>query len=463
MYQQIEVPQHVYCLGIGGIGVGALAEYLHHQGWQVSGSDTQPSAMTMRLQDLGVSIFNEHQVDHLENVDKVVYSSAIPSNHPVLKMALQRKIPVMQRGKLLADILSSYYSIVVAGTHGKTTTVSLMAYLLKAQGLNLNHFIGGSLNDGSGPVALADSQYMLAEADESDGSFLFMKPKIAVVTNIDPDHLATYQGDFSILKRSFLQFMSQVDENGLVVLCIDHPVVRELLPSIDRRVVTYGFSEDADFRASHYSQQELNSCFRLKTPTQFHEIEFNLPGQHNVLNLLACTAVAEHMNVLDEKGLSLLKDFPGVGRRLQLHLSKKFDDGYVHVFEDYGHHPCELEVTIKTLRQAWPDRRLVMIFQPHRYSRTHELFDEFVDVLGKVDLLLLMDVFSAGESTISEATSEALARGLCERSSLDPILVCGGDSVQSSLGAELKPGDIILFQGAGSIGRMAKDFSNYFS
>ena len=462
MQPWIKSSQRVYCLGIGGVGVGALAEYLHHQGCQVTGSDTQPSAMTMRLQHLGIPIFNEHQVEHLRDIDLVVYSSAIHPEHPVLQEAQALKIPLMQRGKLLANILQGYQSIVVAGTHGKTTTVSLLAYLMKAQGVSLNHFIGGTINGETSPIAINDSQYMLAEADESDGSFLFIHPNIAVITNIDADHLASYRDSFSVLKDSFRQFIAQVHADGLVVLCIDHPVVRELLPLVDRPVVTYGFSNDADYRADHYQQKELNSTFTLTTPSLTEEVQFNLPGQHNVLNLLASIAVADYLQGQKPLNLQAMGGFPGVGRRLQLHASCTFNEKAVHIFEDYGHHPEEIAVTINTLRQAWPDRRLIMAFQPHRYSRTQELFAEFSRVLSQVDALLLLDVFSAGEELIPGASSDELAGDIQAKYQVESTRVSDGDKLQAVLREKLLPGDVVLFQGAGSIGRMAKDFSLRF-
>ncbi len=462
MQQWIKSSQRIYCLGIGGVGVGALAEYLHHQGCVVTGSDTQPSAMTMRLQHLGIPIFNEHQIEHLQDVDMVVYSSAIHPKHPVLQAAQAQKIPLVQRGKLLANILQNYESIVVAGTHGKTTTASLLSYLMKAQGVALNHFIGGTINGEKSPIAITESRYMLAEADESDGSFLFIHPKIAVITNIDADHLVSYGDSFSVLKDSFRQFISQVQDDGLVVLCIDHPVVRELLPGVTRPVMTYGFSEDADYRASQYQQHELSSTFRLTTPCQSEVVPFNMPGQHNVLNLLASIAVAEHVQGMGELRLKALGQFPGVGRRLQLHASRSYRDQAVHIFEDYGHHPEEIAVTINTLRQAWPDRRLIMAFQPHRYSRTQELFAEFSRVLSQVDALLLLDVYSAGEALIPGASSDDLADCIQAQSLIQPTRVSDGDKLQSELRGQLLPGDMVLFQGAGSIGSMAKDFSLRF-
>lgn len=456
------IRQHVYCLGIGGIGVGALAEFLYLKGYRVSGSDCVPNAMTVHLQGLGIDIFHQHDISHLDGVDLVVYTSAVAEDHPVLQYAKVKGIPVVKRGQLLADCVRGYYNIVVAGTHGKTTTTALMSYLSQQAGLDPNYFIGGTIQGELSPVAVTGSHYMIAEADESDGSFLSLSSDIAIITNIDADHLETYQGDFELLKRSFLQFIHQVAEDGVVVLCVDNAVVRALLPEVERSIVTYGFSEDAHYRVSDYQQHALQSTFRLTTNQGEQDLTFSMPGQHNVLNAVACVAVADHLAVDRVHTTKALVDFPGVGRRLQLHgeYGEYSDsDRSICVFEDYGHHPAEIAVTIQTLRQAWSSRRLVMAFQPHRFSRTQQLFDEFVAVLSQVDVLFLLEVYGAGESPLEGVSSAALSDSIAAQGEPLPVVVSDTDQLLDQLQCVMAPGDVIVFQGAGNIGQMAKALS----
>ncbi len=456
MSQSISPPKSVYCLGIGGVGVGALAEYLIHRGWQVSGSDAVSNAITSRLKSMGAAIFTEHLVEHLDGVDEVIHSGAVSLNHPVLCAAKERNIPIFHRGKFLSKILSDSYSIVVSGTHGKTTTASIMSYFMRAQGLLVNDFIGGDLNQSVTQNTFVDTPYSVAEADESDGSFLFLHPKIAIITNLDADHLSAYENDFSNLQRSFKQFIAQVDDDGLIIICIDHPVLREMIPDIKQRLITYGFDDEADIKISHYVQNGLSSEFLVTTRAWQRLVALNLPGQHNALNALPSLAVAEYLGALDIDNLGALSIFPGVKRRLQRHASTELNNAEIMVFEDYGHHPEEIAVTIKALRQAWSDKRIVMVFQPHRYSRTSDLFEDFVAVLAQVDNLILLEVYDAGEALDVNATSEKLAAAVARDSLSDPLYVKDNQSLMAILQKNLRSNDVVVFQGAGCVGQHAK-------
>lgn len=447
----------VYCVGIGGVGVGVLAQYLNHLGCIVKGCDQKPSAMTKSLTRVAVDILYENDERHLEGVDLLVHTAAAKPNHPLLRAAKKAGIPVVVRGKLLADIVNQSNSVVVAGTHGKTTTSSLIAYLFNAVGSPVNSFVGGSLIGEQGPAKSVDSDWVVAEADESDASFLYLKPTIAVITNVDPDHLESYRGNFDVLKQSFLQFTSQIDQGGVLIACLDHPVVRSLLPQVDCRVITYGFSDDADVRACDYRCHAMTSDFTVHYLSECCDMSLPLMGRHNAENTLAAIAVAMHRGVSLSAACNGLLSFPGVNRRLQSHGEVTLYNKRLHVYEDYGHHPEELAATISACQQAFPDRQLVMLFQPHRYSRTSELFDDFVTVLSRVDCLLMLPVYSAGESPIEGRDSRALAKAIAGHSTRSPTLV-DIDSWLDCLPSHLEQDAIWLFQGAGSVGQLIETF-----
>jgi len=451
------VIRSVYCVGVGGVGVGALAEFLHCKGCSVSGSDPYSNQMTEHLSALGVNVFNHHDVAHLDNIDLVVYTNAVKHDMSVLGEARRLGIPVLKRGQLLAEIVNQSDSVVIAGTHGKTTTSSLLSFVLSVSGVEAGSFIGGNLTGEPSSVGIVDASTVIVEADESDGSFLYLRPKVAVITNIDPDHLEAYEGGFAELQRAFVKFANSVGPSGYVVACIDCPTIKQLLPSISSRVITYGFDESADIKAADYSQFGLIGCFSLKTNEHNKKVSLTMAGRHNVLNALAVIAVALQLEVGIDRVMSALGSFPGVDRRMQSHGVVSFKDVSVDVFEDYGHHPSELSATIKTCRQAWPDRRLVMVFQPHRYSRTKYFFDDFAAELSCVDLLFLMDVYSAGEDIIESYSSSALAESIKNRFGRRVVMLT--DECQpDSLHPHLRENDVLLFQGAGSVGSLALSF-----
>lgn len=451
--------QSIHFVGIGGVGMGGIAEVLLTQGYKVTGSDLVCSPMTMRLHTLGARIFHQHAAENIKGADVVVVSSAIPDSNVEIISAKQAQIPLVPRATMLAELMRFRYGIAIAGTHGKTTTTSLVSVLLAQGGLDPTFVIGGKLNSAGTNARLGASQYLVAEADESDASFLQLYPMVAVVTNIDDDHLSAYGDDFSKLKEAFLQFLHHLPFYGLALLCIDCPVVYSMLEAIERPLITCGFHEQADYRATDYRQVGMKTQFTIHRPHAGpFSVQLNLPGKHNVQNALAAIAVAEMEGVSDEVICKTLTEFGGIGRRFHLHGEYRAKNGTVLVLEDYGHHPKEIEVTIEAARQAWPDRRLVMAFQPHRYTRTRMLLDGFARVLSCVDVLLILKEYAAGEVPIVGADSSALCRAIRQRKGIDPILVNTMTELSLVLENVLQEGDVLLLQGAGEIGRISTSF-----
>lgn len=449
--------QRVHFVGIGGSGMGGIAEVLLNLGYEVSGSDMRASAVTRRLESLGARIAIGHAAKHVEGAGVVVISSAIKQDNPERIAALQQRIPVVPRAEMLAELMRFRMGVAVAGTHGKTTTTSLVAAVMAEGGLDPTFIIGGRVKSSDSHSRLGGSRWLVAEADESDASFLYLQPLIAVVTNIDADHLSTYEGDFSRLRATFVEFLHHLPFYGLAVLCIDDPVVRGLLPEVTRPVVTYGLSEDADIRATDITQQGMVTRFKviLRGRPQDGTISLNMPGTHNVLNALAAIAVAEDVGVdVSAYGVALAS-FQGVDRRFQLHGDIQTSQGLVTYIDDYGHHPRELMAVLRAIRDGWPGRRIVMAFQPHRYTRTHELFDDFADVLSEPDVLLLTDVYAAGEAPIPGADTGALAKAVRVRGRVEPIVVSQPGDIGLALLGVLADGDIVLTMGAGDIGGVA--------
>ncbi len=449
--------KHIHFVGIGGAGMGGIAEVLLNEGYQISGSDLADNAVTKRLQKLGVDIKRGHDANHISGADAVVRSTAIPDDNPELIAARQGRIPVVPRALMLAELMRFRYGIAIAGTHGKTTTTSLVASILAEGGLDPTFVIGGLLNSAGTNARLGAGQYFVAEADESDASFLYLKPIIATVTNIDADHMATYNGDFSKLKQTFLEFLHHLPFYGLAVLCADDEVVREILPQVSRPMLTYGFAEDVDVRAINYVQQGIKNYFTVLRPGNVPplDITLNLPGTHNVLNALAAIAIATQIGVEDQAIVTALASFAGVGRRFQIYGEFNIGHGNVLLLDDYGHHPREIKATLQAIRSAWPQRRLVMAYQPHRYTRTRDLFEDFAQVLSEVDVLLLLDVYSAGEAAIAGADGRSLCRNIRQRGKVDPIFVEHSAHLPVALQTVLQDGDIVLTQGAGDIGSVA--------
>ncbi len=452
--------RRIHLIGIGGAGMGGIAEVLHNQGFKVSGSDRTQNNMTRRLQAMGVTIYQGHKAEQVADAEVVVRSTAVSEDNEELVYARDHKIPIVMRAQMLAELMRFHHGIAIAGTHGKTTTTSLAASVLAEAGLDPTFVIGGLLNSAGSNARLGQGRFFVVEADESDASFLLLTPIVAIITNIDADHMETYQGDFNRLEQSFLQFIHHLPFYGVVILCIDDPVIRELLPQISRRVISYGTSEDADIRALDIVQQGVQTEFKVKRKGQekLWSLRLNLAGEHNVLNALSTIALAEILGITDENVACALSEFQGIGRRFQIHGEyQPRQDVKVLVVDDYGHHPREVRATLKAARAAWPDRRLVLAYQPHRYTRTRDLFDDFSEVLSTVDVLLLLDVYPAGEEPISGADSRALCRAIRERGRVEPILVGEASQLPQILIDVLQNEDVLLTQGAGSIGGVAKE------
>lgn len=464
---QASVPEmrrirNIHFVGIGGAGMSGIAEVLLNQGYVISGSDLAESRVTRRLQSLGATVFKGHEADNVSKADVVVVSSAIDKKNPEILRAMEQRIPIIRRAEMLAELMRYRHSIVIAGTHGKTTTTSLIASLLAQGGCDPTFVIGGLLNSAGTNAKLGASRYMVAEADESDASFLHLLPMVAVVTNIDDDHMSTYEGDFDKLKKTFIDFLHNLPFYGLAVLCIDDPVVREILPRVSRPVLTYGFSEDADFRVVSVNQHERVTKFAVQRPgfDKPLELTINMPGLHNVLNATAAVVVATDEKLSDADIQKGIESFQGVGRRFDVQGDLALaDGGKVMLVDDYGHHPTEVAANIRAIRDGWPERRLVMIYQPHRYTRTRDLYDDFVEVLSEVDFLLLLDVYAAGEKPIRGADSRNLASSIRQRGRLDPVLVKKREELKSILNTVLRDGDILVTQGAGNVGLLARQLA----
>ncbi|CAM4416790.1 MAG: UDP-N-acetylmuramate--L-alanine ligase [Legionellaceae bacterium] len=448
--------RRIHFIGIGGAGMGGIAEVLLNQGYAISGSDLSENMVTRRLRDLGATIFLGHVAAHVENSDVVVRSTAIPDTNEEIIAAHHLRIPVVPRAQMLGELMRFRQGIAVAGTHGKTTTTSLVTSILTEGGLDPTFVIGGLLNSVGTNARLGASHYLVAEADESDASFLHLQPMVAIVTNIDADHMDTYQGDFSQLRKTFIEFLHRLPFYGLAIVCLDDPQVRNILPDVSRPVLTYGFSDDADFRAINVNQQGLKNYFTVLRPGYGPlAITLNLPGQHNVLNALAAIAVATELGIADEMIIHALAHFSGVGRRFQIYGEYDWGSGKVLLVDDYGHHPREVAATLQAIRSAWPERRLVMAYQPHRYTRTRDLFEDFSQVLSEVDILLLLEVYSAGEQPIPGADSRSLCRTIRHRGKIDPIFIPEPENLLQALQGILNEDDILLTQGAGNIGAIA--------
>jgi len=451
--------RRVHLVGIGGTGMNGIAEVVANQGFVVSGSDLNESRATRHLQKLGVKIFIGHDAAHVKGVDVLVVSSAVPENNPEVLAAREARIPVVPRAEMLAELMRFKRGIAVAGTHGKTTTTSLTASLLAEAGVDPTFVIGGVVNRWGSHARLGEGEYLLAEADESDGSFLLLQPIIALITNIDRDHLESYENSFENLKKAFLEFLQHLPFYGAAVLCIDDPAVKSLIPQVSRAVVTFGLSEAADIRATGVRQEGRNMSFRVRLPppSEPFDVTVNLPGLHNVRNTLGAIAVAWEIGLDVEAIIGCLREFKGVSRRFSEIGELSFGKGKVRAIEDYGHHPSELEVTIAAAREGWPEKRIIVVFQPHRYTRTFSLFDEFSRVLSCADVVVLTDIYAAGEASIEGVDSAALCNSIRARGEVDPILIGDVTKLTGSLPALLRDGDLLLLMGAGSIGQVAQD------
>lgn len=449
--------KQIHFVGIGGAGMGGIAEVLLNEGYKITGSDIQTGNVVNRLTRLGANINIGHAPENIDGASVVVVSSAVCEQNVELVAARQMRIPIVQRAEMLAELMRFRHGIAIAGTHGKTTTTSLIASIFAQAQLDPTFVIGGLLNSAGSNARLGKSRYLIAEADESDASFLHLQPMISVVTNIEADHMDTYQGDFEKLKSTYVDFVRNLPFYGVAVVCIDDPVVEEVSSRCGRKMITYGQSEKADYRVSDYRQQGNRSFFNITCPEgECLAVSLNLPGLHNALNATAAAVVALDEGISDEDIIAALDKFEGIGRRFQQYGEFRVEGGDVMLVDDYGHHPSEVNATIAAARAGWPDRRLVMVYQPHRYTRTRDLYEDFVRVLSEVDVLLLLEVYGAGEEPIAGADSRSLCRSVRQRGKLDPVFVEPPESLFGILADVIKPGDILLTQGAGDIGAMVR-------
>ena len=457
MIPEMRRVRRIHFIGIGGAGMGGIAEVLANEGYQVSGSDIANNRVTEHLASLGAEIKIGHKAENVHGASVVVVSTAIHADNPEVMAARELRIPVVRRAEMLAELMRYRHGIAIAGTHGKTTTTSLIASVYAQAGADPTFVIGGLLNSAGTNARLGTSRYLIAEADESDASFLHLQPMVAIVTNIEADHMDTYGGDFTKLRATFLEFLHNLPFYGLAVVCIDDPVIRGLLPEIGRATITYGYSDDADIQVQEFVQEGSQSRFQLRLQDgSVLPLRLNLPGRHNALNAAAAVAVALEDHIPTDAVVDALAQFAGVGRRFQQYGEFDTGAGKALLVDDYGHHPTEVKATLASARAAWPDRRLVMIFQPHRYTRTRDLYDDFADVLAKVDALIMLDVYSAGEDPIPGADGRSLCRSIRQRGILDPIFVATPAEVPAVLADVLKDGDVVLPQGAGNVGQLSR-------
>ena len=449
--------RRIHFVGIGGAGMGGIAEVLLNLGYRITGSDLRDNAVTERLRDLGATVRIGHAPGHIAHTDAVVVSSAVGEDNPEVKAAREARIPVVPRAEMLAELMRFRYGVAIAGTHGKTTTTSLVASILAEGGLDPTFVLGGRLTSTGTNARLGESQFLVAEADESDASFLYLQPMIAAVTNIDADHLGTYGGDFQSLRTTFAEFLHHIPFYGLAVLCLDDPEVEALLPQLTRPVRTYAIDADADLNAFNIRQTGARTDFdvRIGDDPEPMSISLNLPGRHNVLNALAAMAIADELGVARAAMGRALTEFQGIGRRFQSYGDVPLaSGGHAMVVDDYGHHPSEIRAVVAAVRDGWPDRRVVVAFQPHRYSRTRELFEDFARVLAEADALVVSDVYSAGEEPIGGADGRSLCAAIRARGQVNPVFVEGIDELVATLPGVLVDGDILLTLGAGSIGNV---------
>ncbi len=450
--------QRVHFVGIGGVGMCGIAEVLLNLGYKVSGSDIKDNAATKRLQTQGATIFIGQSADNIKDVEVVVVSTAIAADNVEVVAAKEQRVPVIRRAEMLAEIMRFRYGIAIAGTHGKTTTTSLTASLLIEAGIDPTYVIGGKLNSAATNAKLGEGRYFVAEADESDASFLLLQPMLAVVTNIDADHLETHGGDFEKYKHSFIEFLHHLPFYGKAILCLDDPINQQILNDISRPVITYGIESDADVKAENIQCDGMQCHYDLRLPEieQKIPVTLNLPGKHNVLNSLAAITVAYLLGVEMEPILQALKTFDGIGRRMQQYGEITTAKGKVLLVDDYGHHPTEIRATLAAAKGAWKKRRIVVVFQPHRYTRTRDLFEDFSEVLSKADTLLLTEIYAAGEEPIAGADGRALCAAIRARGRVNPVFVEDLNELNESILNVIEDGDVLLTLGAGSIGSIAE-------
>lgn len=452
--------KQIHFIGIGGAGMCGIAGVLLNEGYEISGSDIAENGPIQRLKAQGAEVFIGHHAENIQGASVVVASSAIKDDNPEIVAAKEARIPIIQRAQMLAEIMRFRHGIAVAGTHGKTTTTAMLSMIYIEAGLDPTFVNGGLVKSAGKNARLGSSRYLIAEADESDASFLHLQPMVSVVTNIEPDHMDTYGGDFEKMKETYIKFLRNLPFYGLAVMCADDDVVMEIAPKVGRQVVTYGFSETADYRIEDYQQTGFQGHYTVICPNgEKINVLLNVPGKHNALNATAALAVAKEDGLSNEAILSALAEFQGAGRRFDQLGSFIRPNGKVMLVDDYGHHPTEVDVTIKAARQGWENKRIVMIFQPHRYSRTRDLFDDFVQVLSQVDALIMLNVYAAGESPIIGAESKDLCRSIRNLGKVDPILVSDVSQLGEVLDQMIQDGDLVLAQGAGNVSKLSRDLA----
>ncbi len=453
----------VHFIGIGGSGMSGIAEVMLSLGYAVQGSDLKRNKQTKRLEKQGAAVFIGHASKNIQDADAVVVSSAVDESNPEVVAAREQLMPIVSRAEMLAELMRFRYSVAVAGTHGKTTTTSLVASVLAEGGLDPTFVIGGRLKSADANARLGQGDYLVAEADESDASFVHLKPMLAVVTNIDADHMSTYGGDMEKLKTSFVEFLHNLPFYGLAVVCTDDPGVNSVLADIGRSITSYGTNDDADIRATNIIFSEGHSEFDVLRGggddelTSGMHVRLRLPGLHNVRNALAAIAVADELQIGNDAIVKALEDFEGIDRRFQQMGDVKTANGTVMLVDDYGHHPTEIAATLSAAKSGWPSKRIVLVFQPHRYSRTRDLMDDFATVLSDVDVLILLEVYAAGEEPIAGADGRAMARAVRSRGAVEPVFIETLDALQPVLLDLLEDGDLVLTMGAGDIGAYAAE------
>ncbi|MDA9095430.1 UDP-N-acetylmuramate--L-alanine ligase [Porticoccaceae bacterium] len=448
--------RRIHFVGIGGSGMCGIAEVLLNQGYEISGSDISANPSVKRLTKAGAIVFIGHDESNIDGANVVVKSSAVTIENPEIASAHARGIPVVRRAEMLAELMRYRHGIAIAGTHGKTTTTSLITAILAEAGRDPTFVVGGRVNSVGTNAKLGGSRYLVAEADESDASFLHLQPMVSVVTNIEADHMETYGFDFEVMKKTYIEFLHNLPFYGLAVMCIDDDVIRGLLVDVARPLLTYGFSEDAGYRLRDLRAEKRQCHFMIDRPDgqSSLQISLNIPGRHNALNAAAAIAVASDEGISDQAIIDGLSKFGGVGRRFEVIGEYPVTGGDAMLVDDYGHHPTEVKATIQAIRDGWPEKRLVMVFQPHRYTRTRDLYEDFVQVLAEVDVLLVLDVYSAGEEPIPGAGSKNLCGSIRQRGGIDPIYVESIEEVPYLLGELVRGDDFVMTQGAGSVSKL---------
>ncbi len=456
--------RNVHFVGVGGVGMSGIAEVMVSLGFTVTGSDLKESVAVERLRKVGVNVFIGHDKSHIDFAHVVVVSSAIDHSNPEIIEAKEKRIPIIRRAEMLAELMRFKKGIAIAGTHGKTTTTSLIASILSLAKMDPTYVIGGKLNSAATNAKLGKGDYLVAEADESDASFLHLQPILAIVTNIDADHLVTYNHDFGQLKRAFVEFLHHIPFYGLAILCGDDENIQSIIPEINKPLTTYGITSNSDVKATNIQYENTSTKFTVvKKGALSFDVSLNMPGDHNILNALAAITLALELDVNVEIIQKALLEFEGIGRRFENHGEYAVDDKTFTVVDDYGHHPKEVAATIQAAKKAWPEKRILVVFQPHRFSRTQDLFDDFCAVLSVPDALVLTEVYAAGEKHNSDVDGRALSASIRARGKLQPVFIENIDDVSSDLINVVEDGDVVLIMGAGSIGKLANEIDEKYS